>query len=115
MSVPGALDDTLIEPLALEACGSALREDPGRRRPRRDLRARAHTQLTANVLEMSVHGALGDDELLRDLTTRQALRDERHDLALACSQRGHIRTDCDFDCVGLGRGGCTTYHSLRTH
>src|SRR5439155_15736158 len=45
-----------IELLGFDACGSAgaRLEDSGRRRPGGDLRARAHTQLVANVLKVGV-------------------------------------------------------------
>src|SRR6266545_7213091 len=46
-----------------------------------------HMELSVDVADMRVHRAFGDDELAGDLPRRQALGQQREDLALAAGQQ----------------------------
>ncbi len=52
-------------------------------RPRGNLRARTKTQLAQDICDMGRHGALTDDQSLRNLAIGFSLRDERRNLSLA--------------------------------
>jgi hypothetical protein len=55
-------------------------------KPGGDLRPRRHAELAENALEVVLSGAWSNNELLRDLFVREALRDEGRDFTLASAQ-----------------------------
>jgi hypothetical protein len=54
--------------------------------PGRDLRARVYRQLLSDVLEVTVHRPLGDEQPVGDLAIGQAFRHEDGDLTLPAAQ-----------------------------
>src|SRR5438128_11313328 len=61
--------------------------------PARDLRTRAEAELVADVLDVPLGGALGQEQPTSDLLVRQPLGDERGDLELAGREShpcGHV-------------------------
>ena len=57
-----------------------------RRCPDRNLAARVKTELVADLLDMVLGGALGDEEALRDLTVRQTVGEETGHLSFASGE-----------------------------
>src|SRR2546430_2462677 len=70
------------------SAGRGPRQESALGTPGRDLRAMVHAELVEDVLHVVVDGALGDDELLRDLAIGHALRDHHRDLRLAHREPG---------------------------
>src|SRR5581483_175177 len=56
----------------------------------RELHAIADAEFLKDAVEVSLHGLLGDEELLRDLRVAHAERDQPDDRALAIRERGAV-------------------------